>query len=170
MSSIPVREMIKNAVEDLGGKASYKQIIEWITTKYGDVNHNTVKTQTMACSVNRTSRIHLPECGKPRGFDSRYDFLYQTESGQVELYDPQKHGSWEIKEHDGKARIAHNGKIISSSDEDEFYFVAKDFESFTGIKEDHANLFSRFKILESILKTFNIPYEDLTREWIATNI
>lgn len=151
MSSIPVREMIKNAVEDLGGKASYKQIIEWITTKYGDVNHNTVKTQTMACSVNRTSRIHLPECGKPRGFDSRYDFLYQTESGQVELYEPAKHGNWEIKEHDGKTRIAHNGKIISSSDEDEFYFVEKDFESATKNKEDSQYLHTRFKILKEVI-------------------
>lgn len=112
MSSMPVREMIKKAVEDLGGKVSYKQIIEWITTKHGEVNHNTIKTQTMACSVNRASRIHLPECGKPRGFDSRYDFLYQTESGQVELYDPQKHGNWELIEHDGKTVIAKNGEPI----------------------------------------------------------
>jgi len=114
LSSIPVREMIKNAVEDSGGKASYKQIIKWITSKYGDVNQNTIKTQTMACSVNRASRIHLPECGKPRGFDPRYDFLYQTESMQVELYDPKKHGNYELIESNGKTVVAKDGVPISN--------------------------------------------------------
>ena len=70
----PVREMIKNAVGELGGKASKNQIVQWISKKYGDVNHNTIRTQANACSVNQPSRIHLPECGKPRSFDPRYDF------------------------------------------------------------------------------------------------
>jgi len=112
MSSIPVREMIKNAVEDLGGKASKNQIVQWISEKYDDVNHNTIRTQANACSVNQPSRIHLPECSKPRSFDPRYDFLFNTGDGQVELYKPEKHGNWELIEHEGKTTISKDGMPI----------------------------------------------------------
>ncbi len=109
MSNIPVREMIKNSVVEIGGKVSKNQIVQWISEKYGDVNHNTIRTQANACSVNQPSRIHLPECGKPRPFDSRYDFLFNTGDGKVELYDPKKHGNWELVDHEGKTTISKDG-------------------------------------------------------------
>jgi len=152
MSSIPVREMIKNAVEELGGRVSNKQIIEWVTAKYGDVNHGTIRTQTMACSVNQPSRVHLPECGKARGFDPRYDFLYRIERGQVEMYNPSKHGEWGIKERQGKAKITHNGRFLDISEIDEFFFVEKDFESATKNETDSRYLHARFKTLKEVLK------------------
>lgn len=109
MNTIPIREMIRNAVTDLGGKANYTQIIELINKKHGAVNNNTIRTQIMACSVNSFSRIHLPECGKPRSFDARYDFLYNVGPGQVVLYDPIIHGNWTLIEHQGKTVIAKDG-------------------------------------------------------------
>ena len=110
----PVREMIKNAVGELGGKASKNQIVQWISKKYGDVNHNTIRTQANACSVNQPSRIHLPECGKPRSFDPRYDFLFNTGDGDVEFYDPKKHGNYELIEANGKTVVAKDGIPISN--------------------------------------------------------
>jgi len=86
LSSIPVREMIKNAVKELGGKANYSQIIEWVTKKYGDKNIGTIRAQTIACSVNQPSRVHYPENGKTRESDSRYDLFYSTGRGEVEVF------------------------------------------------------------------------------------
>ncbi len=123
MSNIPVREMIKNAVEEMGGKVSKTQIIQWISEKYGDVNHNTIRTQANACSVNQPSRIHLPECGKPRPFDSRYDFLFNTGDGKVELYDSKKHGNWELVEHEGKTTISKDGVPIVNDEKLDYFLL-----------------------------------------------
>lgn len=123
MSSIPVREMIKKAVEEIGGKVSKNEIVKWISEKYGDVNHNTIRTQANACSVNQPSRIHLPECGKPRPFDSRYDFLFNTGDGKVELYDPKKHGNWELVEHEGKTTISKDGIPIVNDEQSDCFLL-----------------------------------------------
>ncbi len=93
MSSIPVRQMVENAVHALNGKANYSQIIEWVTKNYGDKNHGTIRDQIIACTVNQPSRVHYPENSKPREFDLRYDLFYSTGRGEIELYDPKKHGN-----------------------------------------------------------------------------
>ena len=153
MSNIPVREMIGNAVKDLGGKATYRQIIDWVKTKYGDVNEGTIRCQTIACSVNQPSRVHYPENNKTRDSDFRYDQFYSTGRGEVELFDVKKHGSWGIKERDGKSSIiTHEGKIGNASEMDEFFFIEKDFESTTSKEEDSRYLHDRFKNLHSVLK------------------
>ena len=102
MSARPyVWQMIKEAVENLGGHASYSQIKEYIKSKYGDVNESTINAQIIVCTVNQPSRIHYPENKKSRvATDSRYDFLFTTGRGQVELYNPAKHGIWEIRENE----------------------------------------------------------------------
>jgi hypothetical protein len=93
----PVWQMIKEAIDGLGGQASYAQIKEFIWKRHGnDVNAGTINAQILICTVNQRSRIHFPENKKPRLANSRYDFLYSPARGQVELYDPAKHGVWEI--------------------------------------------------------------------------
>lgn len=109
-----VWEMIKEAVENLGGKATYSEIKDYIRNKYGKVNENTINCQIIVCTVNHPSRIHYPENKKPRVANSKYDFLFSTgykyRKGEVELYDPQKHGTWEIRKDEyGKLRIAQAG-------------------------------------------------------------
>jgi len=92
--------MVKEAVESLDGQASYSDIRNYIRNKYGQVNEKTIVAQTIICTVNHNSRIHYTENQKPRICESRYDFLYTTGRGQVELYNPDKHGVWEIAEDD----------------------------------------------------------------------
>jgi RecB family endonuclease NucS len=105
-----VWQMIKEAVENLGGKATYSQIKEYIKSKYGDVNENTINCQIVVCTVNHPSRIHYHENKKPRIANSKYDFLFSTGRGQVELYDPEKHGVWEIRRDEyGKLVVAQTG-------------------------------------------------------------
>jgi endonuclease len=95
-----VWQMVKDAIDNLGSVASYGEIKKYIKDKYGDVNDNTITAQIITCTVNHNSRIHYSDNNKPRIADSKYDFLFTTGKGQVELYDPKKHGIWEIVEDD----------------------------------------------------------------------
>lgn len=115
MKSKPyVWQMVKEAVENSGGKATYSQIKEYIWNKYGEVNESTINCQIIVCTVNHPSRIHYPENKKPRLSNLKYDFLFSTgyknRKGKVELYDSQKHGIWEIKKDEyGKLRVVQSG-------------------------------------------------------------
>ena len=106
----PVWQMIKEAIDELGGKATYSEIKNYVKNKYGEVNESTLNCQIVICTVNHPSRIHFPENKKPRIANSRYDFLFSVGRGQVELYDPAKHGVWEIREDEyGKLTVSQGG-------------------------------------------------------------
>jgi len=145
------RELLKDAVIDMGGKAKNKEIVDWIFHKFPDANKNTIQAQIIACSVNRKSRIHYPENQQEKQNPGNYDVLFSIGPGEVELYDPQKHGRWGIMNHEGEFTITHEGKPIINSDS-EYFFVEKDFQSLTGKKEDSQYIYARFKTLHEILK------------------
>jgi len=110
MSRPPVWQMIKEAIEALGGKATYGDIRDYIEAKFGDVNKSTITCQTIICSVNHPSRIHYPENKKPRVCKSSHDFLFNTGRGTVELYDQNLHGLWEISvSENGNLKVAQQG-------------------------------------------------------------
>lgn len=144
MSKRPyVWEMVKETVEDLGGNATYSQIKDNIKQKYGDVNENTITAQTIVCTVNHNSRIHYPENKKPRIANSKYDFLFTTGPGQVELYEPEKHGVWEITEDN-------YGKLIVQLQVEEIITTEEEKS-----EEENSLIF---------------PLEDHLRDFIAQNI
>lgn len=139
-----VWQMIKEAVEALDGTISYSDIKAYIWNKYGDVNENTINAQIIICTVNHPSRIHYPENKKPRLSDAQYDFLFTIGRGQVENYDPLKHGMWEIRKNEyGKLKVVQAG--IEQVD---------DFED----SEDE---------IEELL---SFPFETHLRDFIAKNI
>lgn len=103
MSSIAVWRMIQEAVTAIGTDAiSMADIRKYIFDHYGAVNEGTINAQALACCVNRQSRVSMPENQKPRIANGKYDFLYSVSRGVVTLYNPKKHGVWEIAEYDGK--------------------------------------------------------------------
>src|SRR5205807_4502573 len=71
---------------------------DWILERYPGTNTLTIQAQIIVCTVNHASRIHYPENRKPRRANSQYDFLFRPKRGQLELYDPARHGVWEIAE------------------------------------------------------------------------
>lgn len=96
MSKPFVWQMIKEAVENLNGRATYSEIRDYIRKKWEDVNENTINAQIIVLTVNHPSRIHYPENKKPRTADTKYDLLYTIGRGQVVAYTPEEHGMWEI--------------------------------------------------------------------------
>ena len=96
----PVWKMIREAVDDLGGTATNVAVRDWILKRYPNTNKNTIQCQIIICTVNHDSRVHYPENQKPRSADTRYDFLFRPARGQLEIYDPAKHGQWQVYERD----------------------------------------------------------------------
>lgn len=93
-------QMVKEAVENLGGKATYSEIKNYIHNKWENVNERTINAQIIVMSVNQPSRYHYPENKKPRISNTQYDVLYSIGRGEVVLYKPEEHGIWEIYENE----------------------------------------------------------------------
>ncbi len=131
MSNRPyVWEMVKEAINNLDGKASYSEIKNYIKQHYDDVNENTITAQIIVCTVNHNSRIHYPINNKPRIADLSYDFLFTTGPGHVELYDPEKHGIWEIAEDDyGKLIVKEQSEVVEEEGPDDNNGFKFSFES-----------------------------------------
>lgn len=93
-----VWQMIKEAVDNLNRRVSYSDIKEYINSKWTGVNQDTITAQIIVLSVNHDSRIHYPENHKPRltNSNSPYDLLFNTDRGEVEKYNLNEHGIWEI--------------------------------------------------------------------------
>lgn len=107
----PVWRMVKEAVEALGGKTTNVAVRDWILTNYHGTNASTIACQITVCTVNHASRIHYPENQKPRLATAQYDFLFRPASGQLEWYDPNLHGQWEIAElEDGRLIVQEVGE------------------------------------------------------------
>lgn len=103
-----IKELVVDAVDSLGGTATHRQIIEWITARRPDAKHATIRCQITALCVNHNCRIHYSEICRPRVVDRNdgYDRLYRTDRGVVERYDPGRHGTWEVyKNEDGRPAI-----------------------------------------------------------------
>ena len=107
MYEVPVWQMVKEAVISNGSSVvSNAEILKYIADHYGAVNQGTINAQITVCCVNRQSRINFPENHKPRIANSQYDFLYSVDRGLVTLYDPDRHGKWEITPQNGKLVVA----------------------------------------------------------------
>jgi hypothetical protein len=111
--------MIREAAAALGGSTTNVSVRDWILEHYPGTNMSTIQAQTIVRTVNHASRIHYPENQKPRRADSQYDFLFRRERGQLELYDPARHGVWEIVEGaDGRLLVAQAEEVLDTADEE----------------------------------------------------
>jgi hypothetical protein len=116
---IAVWRMVKEAVTATGDVViSMSDIKKYIFDHFGDVHAGTISDQTMACCVNRQSRVGMPENHKPRIANGNYDFLFYLSRDHYTLYDPGEHGQWEIADCDGKL-------VVRRTDKSETAFISK---------------------------------------------
>ena len=126
MNEIPIREIIKKAITDLGGKASNKQILKWIDQNYPNNKESTIAAHLYALSVNVPTRIHSGRNNKARSFNPDYDFLFKINKNDYELYDSKKHGIWELIESNGKTVVAKEGIPVSGDSKSNLLNFLKD--------------------------------------------
>ncbi len=116
----PVWKMIRGAVEDLGGRTTNVALRDWVLRHYPGTNRSTIQCHIVVCTVNHPSRIHYAYNKKPRTSDTKYDFLFRPDRGQLELYDPAKHGQWRIfKRDDGRLGVGLVGQEEEGIEEPE---------------------------------------------------
>ena len=147
-SKPPVWQMIKEAIEHLGGRASNAEIKKYIKGKYDDVKENTINCQIAICTVNRQARVNYAQNQKPRSADSKYDFLFSIGRGLVEIYEPEKHGIWEIRKGERVAlEVAQVGQNEVS-------------QASPGIVKES----------EEVEETLSFPLESHLRDFLARNL
>jgi len=85
------------AVTHLGGVASRKQVNDWIRLQDPTYNPNN-RSDLYMLAVNSPSRTSYGQNAAPRRTDggSLFDRLFKVGSGIFEIYDPVRHGVWEI--------------------------------------------------------------------------
>jgi hypothetical protein len=125
-----VWEMVRQAVNDLGGETTNVAVRDWILQRYPDTNLNTIQCQIIICTVNHPSRIHYPENTKPRAANTKYDFLYRSGRGLLELFNPEKHGEWEIYEQE-------NGKLGVRKIDEEVQMLEEEAQERTGFAAEY---------------------------------
>lgn len=100
MKQPPMWQMVKEATENLNGRFSYSDIIKYINSKWAGQKISAIYPQIYAITVNLHSRIHYLTNPEPRltNSNSDLDLLFNTGKGkgEVEKYNPDKHGIWEI--------------------------------------------------------------------------
>ncbi len=107
----PFLQLVRSAVEALGGKTTNVAVRDWILERHPDANTSTIQANIIFCTVNHASRINFSQNQKPREANGRHDFLFRPERGKIELYDPEMHGLWKIaKREDGKCVVMEAGE------------------------------------------------------------
>lgn len=116
-----VWRMVNDAVKALGGSTTNVAVRDWVQNKYPGTNANTIHCQIMAGSVNHASRVYYNVDARPRvADDPNCDVFFRPEKGRVGLYDPNRHGKWEIYEKsDGRLGVREVDSIIDVGGEDE---------------------------------------------------
>lgn len=124
-----VWQMIKEAVEVHGNKATNIAIKDWILEHYPGTNVNTILNQVIICTVNHQSRVHYKENSRPRRCNDVYDFLFKPASGKVEMYDPRLHGHWEIVQDEKGVLLVREIKEVRDHKKDEVSMETSFIES-----------------------------------------
>ncbi|GAB3508972.1 HNH endonuclease [Emticicia fontis] len=105
---IPVWQMVKEAIETLGGEVKNREIINFITKKWKGIKYGTIQAHINSLTVNIDSRVNYEENSFPRRTDSHsnYDVLYKIRHGVVTKYNFIYHGLWEIyKNEQGSLKV-----------------------------------------------------------------
>jgi hypothetical protein len=93
----PYWRLVQEAAENLTPQTTRTEIRDYIKSRYPTANDDTISCHITICTVNHSSRIYYDQNKKPRLANSRYDFLFRTDARDLVLYNPGKHGQWEIR-------------------------------------------------------------------------
>ena len=119
----PVWSLIRDAIQQFGGRATNVQIRDAILARYPDVSPSTINNQITFVSVNSPSRVYARRSihrGPRLANDPDYDLLFKHAGGELEWYDPTRHGIWAIvRDQDGRLRVALTDNESDPPPEDE---------------------------------------------------
>lgn len=122
------------AVESLGGKALESQIADYVHKHRPDIKETTVRLELTNLAVNANGRTSMPAGKEPRRTDGghKFDRLFKTGTGEqavYELYDPAKHGVWEIYRN-ADASSSHGTLIRKLDDREDIWTMLAKYPTF----------------------------------------
>lgn len=132
----PVWRMVRETVQQMNAECTYAAIKARVRAIYGEDSNGSALTCRIICvAVNHLSRIHYSENKKPRLLSTRYADLFHTGRGKAMLYDPEKHGAWEI------AKFGDDDLIVRLADG-----VGENASAFSGIDEASEEAYRTFAL------------------------
>lgn len=99
LPTTPNWKLVIEAINALNGAASISEIEAYFKKHFPpEKRANNVRYDATAITVNANSRVHYGAGKQVRRTDSgnQYDRLFRAGDGRYELYQPEKHGIWEI--------------------------------------------------------------------------
>lgn len=117
-------ELPVNAIRHLGGHAKARDILTYIKSNTENYNQRNLHPDLCLVSVNCPGRINHSPNKNPRKTDSanKYDLLFKEGTGRdvtYHIYDPQKHGIWEISATTADSKTAFRVAQLNESFPDE---------------------------------------------------
>lgn len=145
--------MVIEAINALNGAASVPEIEAYFRKNFPPENRaNNVRYDATAITVNANSRIHYGAGKQVRQTDSgnQYDRLFRRTDGRYELYQPEKHGIWEIaKNTQGNLYVQQVSEAMLGSSSEETLTESKSY----GIEYETQSASSQFA-MESHLRDY----------------
>lgn len=94
----PNWKLVLESVHAIGGQGTLEDIRNRFKSGYPDRKVINVRHELVMLSVNHPKRIHYSGANTPRRSDSEHDKdqLFHDIEGIYQLYDPARHGVWEI--------------------------------------------------------------------------
>lgn len=114
-------QMIRDAVKEMGGKATISQLEQYFIKNHTDIKPVNIRYDATMITVNAPSRIHYSGGKQIRrtNTDNIYDCLFKNTDGCYEIYKPQKHGIWEIYR-DGEGKLSIRPIDENNPEDDEY--------------------------------------------------
>lgn len=151
--------MIRDAVKEMGGKATISQLEQYFIKNNPDIKPVNIRYDATMITVNAPSRIHYGGGKQIRrtNTNNQYDCLFKNTDGCYEIYEPQKHGIWEIYR-DGTGKLSIRPIDESNPEDDEYQnFLPSDNATLTqtNYSEQENNEIQRNQfVLESHLRDY----------------
>ena len=128
--------MIRDAVKDLGGRATIPMLEKYFAKNHPDINKVNIRYDATMITVNAPSRIHYGGGKQIRLTNTRnqYDCLFKSADGYYEIYDIKRHGVWEIYKTDNEKLAIRRVSDEGSSYEYDTAYLADDLAFDADIK------------------------------------
>lgn len=113
------RSIVLSAVRDMAAPVSEREIEDYLSLRGINLPFATIEAELQAGSVNNDQRLYYsPDISLPPLNNCDRDLFYRLQSGAIELYDPKRHGVWEIYTSDsGRPRVRRRPAYVDTKDQ-----------------------------------------------------
>lgn len=164
------RIIVLDAVREMASPVTEQDVVNYLKSRGINLSSATIEAELRAGTVNNDSRLYYSPDISPPPLNSRdRDLFYRLKSGSIVLYDPERHGLWEIyTSGSGRPRVRRREACVGPSDvspesqpfKDRAYrerFLTACDEPFMSETQLQVHISRNLELLEPELKLFSGP-------------